>query len=253
MPRTVTAFVAALFFALAPASASALEGRLGGVPTVHGGHATLPLLVGGSVRTVRLPSGWRIVHGTMRLDLGALRIGDRVRVPARGRRAVVVRRGTVISFRALSQRIKDAQSAGLDASNALHVLFSTTLARPDAEALRTRLNTLDERVLAAADGLAAERQAIVAVIGSAPVPARGAELLSRLRAAEDASHTASGQLEQAVTQLDSALSLIPRTGFNLPIDTVSTVPDLATSALNYLKQSLPPVGNLLQAILAGGG
>ncbi|MCW3064862.1 MAG: hypothetical protein JWN32_2034 [Solirubrobacterales bacterium] len=250
MPRFFAALVVLAAVAVPPAaSASVVEGRLGGVPALHGGRATLPLLVGGSLRSVRLATGWRIVRGTTRLDLGALRIGDRLRVPSSRRRVVVVRRGSVISFRALSERIQGAQGAGSAASTALHTFLSQRLDRPGAESLRTTLNTLDERVLSAADGLGAERQAIVAVVGSSG----DAELLGRLQAAEDASHTASGQLEQAVTQLDNALSLIPPTGTNLPFDTVSTVPDLATSALNYLKQSLPFVGNLLQAILAGGG
>jgi hypothetical protein len=149
----------------------------------------------------------------------ALRIGDKLRVPANRRRVVVL------------------------------AFLGTTLDRPGAESLRTTLNMVDERVLTLAGALAAERQGIVAVVG----PARDADLVGRLQAAEDAGHTASGQLEQAVTQLDDILSLLPKTGFNLPFDSISTVPDLATSALNYLKQALPPVGQLLQAILAGGG
>jgi hypothetical protein len=273
LPRLLLAALAASLFAVAPHSsaarspsglavsggccvvqlASALEGQLAGVPTLHGGRVMLPLIVGGAVRNVRLPRGARLVHGRTRLDLGALRIGDRVRVPTHQRRVAVARRGAVISFRALSDRIKGAQGAGVDASNALHTFLTVHLDRPGAESLRTTLNTLDERVLSAADGLGAERQAIVAVVGSSRAASRDAGLLSRLQAAVDASHTASGQLEQAVTQLDTALSLIPPTGTNLPFDSVSAVPDLATSALNYLKQSLPPVGNLLQAILAGGG
>jgi hypothetical protein len=251
MPRLSAALAVVLAFAFAASSASAagVEGRLGAVPTLHHGRATLPLLVGSSVQKVRLAPGWRIVHGTTRLDLGALRIGDRLRVPANRRRVVVLARGSVVSFRALSQRLQAAQSAGADASTALHKFLGTTLDRPGAESLRTTLNTVDEQVLALAAVLAAERQGIVAVVG----PSRDADLVGRLRAAEDAGHTASGQLEQAVTQLDDILSLQPKTGFNLPIDTVSAVPDLATSALNYLKQTLPPVGALLQAILAGGG
>ena len=252
MPRLSAALVVvlALAFGASSASAAGVSGRLGAVPTLHGGRPTLPLLVaGGAVRKVRLAPGWRIVHGTTRLDLGGLRIGDRLRVPADRRRVVVLARGAVVSFRALSQRLQAAQSAGADTSTALHKFLGTTLDRPGADSLRTTLNTLDERVLALATVLDAERAGIVAVVG----PSRDADLVGRLQAAADAAHTASGQLEQAVTQLDDILSLLPKTGFNLPFDSVSTIPDLATSALNYLNQALPPVGQLLQAILAGGG
>jgi hypothetical protein len=247
MPRLLASLVVALV--AFPASASAFEGRLAAVPTLLHGRPSLPLVARGSVRTVRLAPGWRVVHGRTRLDLGALRIGDRLRVPADRRRVVVVRRGTVLSFRALSAKLTAAQSAGTDASNALHTFLTTALDRPGAESLRTTLNTLDERVLALAGVLASQRQGIVAVAGQS----RDATLVGRLQAAENASDTASGQLEHAVTDLDRALSLLPRSTFNLPFDSISTVPDLATSAIDYLKQTLPPVGDLLQAILAGSG
>jgi hypothetical protein len=249
MPRLLALLVVALI--ALPASASAFEGRLAALPSVHHGRASLPLIADGSVRSVRLAPGWRIVHGRARLDLGALRIGDRLRVRGDRRRVVVVRRGTVLSFRALSDKLRAAQSAGTDAADALHTFLTIALDRPGAESLRTTLNILDERVLSLAGVLATQRQGIVAVAGAGA--GRDAALVGRLQDAEAASNTASGQLEHAVTDLDRALSLLPRTAFNLPFDSVSTVPDLATSALNYLKQALPPVGDLLQAILAGGG
>jgi hypothetical protein len=102
-------------------------------------------------------------------------------------------------------------------------------------------------VQALAASLDAERLGIVAVGGAA----RNAKLVGQLQTAADAGRSASGQLEQAVTQLDDALSLLP-VGASLPLQSIATVPDLANSALAYLKQALPPVGNLLQAILAGG-
>jgi hypothetical protein len=230
-----------------PASAAAVEGRLAGIPSLQHGRASLPLLAHGTVRDVRLAPGWRIVSGRVRLDLGALRIGDRLRVPANRRRVVVVRRGTVLSFRALNDRLGAAQTAGADVSSALHAV-TAVLDRPGAESLRTKLNTLDEQVQSLDAVLDAQRAGIAA-LGS---PARDAALVASLQAASDAGRAASGQLEQAVTQLDGALSLVPLTSPNLPFETISTVPALADSALASLKQGLPLVGNLLQAILAGG-
>jgi len=230
-----------------PSSAAAFEGRLAGIPSVHGDRATLPMLAHGAVRDVRLARGWRIVHDRVRLDLGGLRIGDRLRVPADRRRVVVVRRGSVLSFRALDGKLGDAQAAESDVSSALRAL-TAVVDRPAAESLRTKLNTLDEQVQALDSVLDAQRAGIAA-LGSPP---RDAALVSRLQAASDAGRAASGQLEQAVTQLDDALSLVPLTSPDLPFETISAVPALADSALAYLKQSLPTVGNLLQAVLAGG-
>jgi hypothetical protein len=230
-----------------PSTAAALEGRLAGIPSVHGDRATLPLLTHGAVRDVRLARGWRIVHGRARLDLGALRIGDRLRVAQDRRRVVVVRRGTVLSFRALNGKLGDAQGAESDVSSALATL-TKVVDRPAAESLRTKLNTLDEQVQSLDSVLDAQRAGIAA-LGSPP---REAALVARLQAASDAGRAASGQLEQAVTQLDGALSLVPLTSPDLPFETISTVPALADSALASLKQTLPTVGNLLQAILAGG-
>jgi hypothetical protein len=249
MPRSLVALATALTVLLVPSVAAAFDGTLAGVPSVHHGRATLPLIARGKVRDVRLARGWRIVHRTVRLDLGGLRIGDRLRVPRSRKRVVIVRRGTVVSFRALAERLSSAQKTAGDASTALSTFVSTRLDRPGAESLRTTLNLLDQQLQSLAAALEGERQGIVAVAG----PARDATLVGQLQGAEDASHTASGQLEQAVTQLDDALSLLPPGTLNLPLQSVSAVPALAGSALTYLKQSLPPVGNLLQAILAGGG
>ena len=248
MPRSLLALATALTLLLIPSSALAFDGTLAGVPSLRGGHATLPVLAGGKVRGVRLATRYRLVHGATRIDLGGLRIGDRLRVPRDRRRVVILRRGTVISFRALSKRLTSTQQAGTDASSALNAFLAGGLDRPGAEGLRTRLNLLDERLQSLAAGLQAEREGIVAVAG----PARNAKLVGEMQTAQDASNTASGRLEQAVTQLDNALSLLPAGAGSLPLQTISTVPALAGSALTYLKQALPPVGNLLQAILAGG-
>jgi hypothetical protein len=248
MPRSLAALATALTLLLIPSAASAFDGTLAGVPSLHGGRATLPVLTGGKVRSVKLARGWRIVHRAVRIDLGGLRIGDRLRVPRSRQRVVIVRRGTVISFRALSGRLTSAQKAASDASSALSAFLAGGLDRPGAEALRTQLNVLDERLQTLGTGLDAERQGIVTVAGAS----RNVKLVGQLQTAQNAGQSASGQLEQAVTQLDDVLSILP-TGASVPLQTVSAVPALANSALAYLKQALPPVGNLLQAILAGGG
>src|SRR5262245_57770449 len=141
MPRSLVALATALSVLAVPSTALALDGTLAAVPTVHHGRVSLPLLAGGRVREVRLAPGWSLVHGATRIDLAGLRIGDRLRVPRSRRRIVVLRRGTVISFRALGHRLAAAQSTASDASAALGAFVTSRLDRPGAENLRADLNT----------------------------------------------------------------------------------------------------------------
>jgi hypothetical protein len=249
--RTIPFAAAALAaLAIAPATAAAsdalLTGRVVDRPTVTGGEVSVPLLItsGGRSRLAALA----VPRAALRRPAG-LRLGDRVR-GRRHRWLRVTARASGPTFARLDALLAGTRQAGQQAASDLQRVAhlppgtltgpaAVTATRADAEQLRERLNLLDASLAdlgPALDGaIGAVRAAYAGDAARFGALRRTRDArLAPLIALRDATTRARATIADATYVLDERLAVVPPTGVEIPIGTVSTVSDVTRILLELL-------------------